>query len=80
MTYDDDLVGEIAAFLRERAHLQHESGGRWVVFAHEAFQGSFAGYEPAARFAIGKFGTIPFLVRHLDAEDEHVPLVFADPA
>jgi hypothetical protein len=77
MTENEDLAQEIAAFLRERAKLQVAQTMRWVVFAQQKFQGAFPAYEPAARFAIGAFGGQPFLVRNLDAEDEHVPLVFA---
>jgi hypothetical protein len=74
------LTQEIAAFLRERSTLKETHVAPWVVFAEEKFQGAFDGYEAAVRFAIEKFRDAPFLVRNIDAEDEQVPLIFADVA
>lgn len=75
---DQDITGEIEAFLRERAKLQAEHAHQWVVFATRKFQGAFDEYEGAARFAVTKFGDAPFLVRNVDDYEEHVPLIFAD--
>jgi len=73
-----DLSAELAAFLRQRAALSSSEASRWVVFAGDKFQGSFAEYEDAARFAIDKFHDSTFLVRNLDVEEEYVPLIFAE--
>lgn len=73
-----DLSKEIEAFLRARSTLQKEHAAQWVVFAGERYRGAFDRYEGAARFAIEHFGDGPFLVRHVDAEDEFVPLIFAE--
>jgi hypothetical protein len=75
---DMALTNEIAAFLRERAALKAQRVAPWVVFAGEQFQGAFDGYEAAARFAIERFKNTAFLVRNVDAEEEQVPLVFAE--
>ncbi len=75
---EKDLTREIAAFVKERKALREEHDSQWVVFADERFQGAFGDYERAVRFAIEHFRDTPFLVRNLDAEDEHVPLIFAE--
>jgi hypothetical protein len=75
---DMALTNEIAAFLRDRATLKAQQAAPWVVFADEKFQGAFDGYEAAVRFAIERFKDAPFLVRNVDAEDEQVPLIFAE--
>lgn len=72
------LTNEIAAFLKDRAMLKAQRVAPWVVFADEKFQGAFEDYEAAVRFAIGQFENTPFLVRNVDAEAEHVPLIFAE--
>jgi hypothetical protein len=75
---DLDLKSEVAAFLRARASLRAEHKAPWVVFAAEQFQAAFDEYEGAARFAFERFPNVPSLVRHLDDDDEYVPLIFAD--
>lgn len=75
---EQDLTQEIAAFLRERATLRAQYASQWIVFAGEQFQGAFDNYERAVRFAMERFRGAPFLVRNVDAEDEQVPLIFAE--
>jgi hypothetical protein len=74
-----DLSTEIAAFLRDRQQLRETYDSQWVVFASGQFQRAFPDYEHAARFAIERFRGRGFLVRNLDADEEHVPLIFTDP-
>jgi len=74
-----DLTPEVEAFLRQRAALRARYAAQWVVFSGEEFRGAFSEYEGAARFAIEHFADSPFLVRNVDAEDEQVPLIFAEP-
>lgn len=69
------LTYELEAYLRERSRLRMELKERWVVFAHRTFQCAFDDYEPAARFAVERFSGLSFLVRHLDINDEQVPLL-----
>lgn len=75
---DKEVTQEIVAFLRERSALRVKYRDHWVVFSGESFQGAFDRYEAAARFAIEQFKGKPFLVRNLEAEDEQVPLIFAE--
>lgn len=75
---ETELTREYAAFLRQRAVLRHTHGSKWVVFLNQELCGVFDDFEAAAIFANREFHGEPFLIRNITAEDEQVPLLFAD--
>lgn len=75
---DLDLADDIAAFHAQRPRLLQKYGPRWVVMVDQTFEGAFDEFEQAATFALEKFSDRPFLIRHTEEHEPHIPLVVVE--
>ena len=69
-----DLDIEITAYRKERAQLEMNDSGKWVVFRKEDRVGLFDTFEAAATAAVEKFGRGPYLIRQVGAQPAALPV------
>lgn len=62
------LQDEIAAFDRDRAALEAQYFGEWVVFHSGELIGHFKRFDDAAAEAVERFGAGPYLIRQVGTD------------
>ena len=67
------LQREIAAYERNRAMIETEYFGKWVVVRDEEIVGIYESFEDAAHDAAGRFGRGPYLIRQAGASPMTLP-------
>lgn len=67
------LTDEIAAFDRQKADLEAEHFGQWVVFKSGALVGIFDSFDAAASDAVERFERGPYLIRQVGAAPVNLP-------
>ena len=64
---------EIAAFEKERADLEKNHMGKWVLFHDLKRVGIYGDFQAAADEAVRKFGRGPYLIRQIGAPPVVLP-------
>jgi hypothetical protein len=67
------LEKDIEAFNAQRADLERQYNGSWVVFHDAAFFGAYDSFENAAQAAVQKFGRGPYLIRQVGVPEMILP-------
>ena len=61
------LSREIATYDRLREQFEAEHPGEWVVIHGEDIAGYYESFDAAAKAAVGRFGSGPYLIREIGA-------------
>jgi hypothetical protein len=64
---------EIEAYDAMRTKLEAEHAGKWVLLHDRHLAGIFASFEKAAEEAVKRFGSGPYLIRHIGAPPVTLP-------
>ena len=67
------LADEIAAFDRQKADLEAEHFGEWVVFKNGSLAGIYRSFDAAAGDAVERFERGPYLIRQIGAAPVNLP-------
>jgi hypothetical protein len=67
------LETEMAFFEEQRAHLEAENMGKWVVIYGKELVGVFDSFDAAAAVAVERFGRGPYLIRQIGAAPVTLP-------
>ena len=69
------LKEEITTFQRLLPELRQKHGSVWAVIVGSDLGGAFPDFNSAASFAVEKFGSRDFLIRHTDEVQANIPYV-----
>ena len=62
------LEQELATYERERAHLEREHMGKFVLIREDKVIGTYDTFETAAKEGVSRFKNSPFLIRQVGRE------------
>ena len=68
------LSKEIAAYEKMKDHLETDHFGEWVIVYNGKLQGTYPTSEEAAYDAVKRFGSGPFLIRHVGGPPTTLPV------
>jgi len=67
------LSDDIAAFDQQKADLEAEHFGQWVVFREKSLIQTYDTFDNAAQDAVRRFGRGPYLIRQVGAAAVKLP-------
>lgn len=73
----DVLDRELKAFENNKAHLEREHAGKFVLIHGDELIGTFDAFEAAAEEGLRRFGYEPFLVRRIGVPDPNLSVAVA---